>query len=163
DETPDEVAPVAARAIRALRVRGDLTAELLDPWRDLGLWGLLIDARHDTLYGGSGDRWNVESLPEALGFAGAADGAPRVMVAGGLAPDNVVEVARAARPWGLDLCSGVEASKGRKDPALLERLFTAFHTSDASNTDGLCAGSNRVAATSPADQEKKHGQTTTAA
>ncbi|MEO1085511.1 MAG: phosphoribosylanthranilate isomerase [Acidobacteriota bacterium] len=163
DETPDEIAPVAERSIKALRVRGDLTADLLDPWRDLGLWGLLIDARHDTLYGGSGDRWNVESLPKALGFAGSDAGAPRVMVAGGLAPDNVAEVARAARPWGLDLCSGVEASKGRKDPALLERLFEALNTSDDLNTDGLSSGSHRLAAASPGDQEKKHGQTTTAA
>jgi phosphoribosylanthranilate isomerase len=46
-----------------------------------------------------------------------------LVVAGGLNPGNVARAIAQLAPWGVDISSGVEASPGRKDPALLERFI----------------------------------------
>jgi phosphoribosylanthranilate isomerase len=54
-----------------------------------------------------------------------APGGVRVMMAGGLTPDNVGEAIRLLRPWGVDVATGVEATPGRKDPRKLRRFIEA--------------------------------------
>lgn len=45
---------------------------------------------------------------------------------GGLTPDNVVTAIQSVRPNGIEVCSGVEASRGKKDPEKLKALFQAL-------------------------------------
>ena len=121
DERPEEVAPVAERAMKAFRVKDRLDAGTLRGWLELGAWGFVIDSRHPTLYGGSGESWNFESLKDPSLASLLAN--RRVLIAGGLSPDNVSAALGAAQPWGIDLCSGIEAAPGKKDPELMRRLF----------------------------------------
>ncbi len=49
-----------------------------------------------------------------------------VFLAGGIGPDNIAAAVRAVQPDGIDLCSGVESARGRRDPAKVERLMQMF-------------------------------------
>jgi phosphoribosylanthranilate isomerase len=49
----------------------------------------------------------------------------RLVLAGGLDPDNVAAAVERVRPWGVDVVSGVEEERGRKDPRAVERFVEA--------------------------------------
>lgn len=115
DETPAEVNRYAPRAIKVFRTGGAPPAAALSAHPNL--WAVLIDARDQSLYGGTGRTWPFADV------ASLAAAAPRLLIAGGLGPGTALAAARAANAWGIDVCSGVESAPGRKDPRLLSRLF----------------------------------------
>lgn len=103
-----------ARAVFARLWRATSLAE--DPDVEVGAWGeerLLLDAP----MAGSGERWDLSALTDRRP-------AGEWLLAGGLTPQNVTEAIAAARPWGVDVSSGVESSPGVKDPELI-RAFVA--------------------------------------
>lgn len=79
----------------------------------------LLDTYHPQQKGGTG-------LTFDWGIAAAAAEFGPVILSGGLTPDNIAEAVATARPVAIDVCSGVEATPGRKDLQKLKRLFDAL-------------------------------------
>ena len=81
---------------------------------------LLIDAYHPQLYGGTGEQASTEVAVAVRGKT------PRLMLAGGLTPENVAARIAAIQPWGVDVASGVDGeTPGRKDAAKLAAFVQA--------------------------------------
>ncbi len=84
-----------------------------DPdWRPLpmpGAWAVLLDAFDPVRLGGTGKAWDWGLLKRHLPLH------DRLILAGGLTPENVSQAIAAVQPWGVDVSSGVEAAPGRKD------------------------------------------------
>jgi phosphoribosylanthranilate isomerase len=73
---------------------------------------VLIDSKVGAAIGGTGVAFDWEA---ARGVLAESSGGLKVIVAGGLRPENVAEAVRGLDPWGVDVASGVEAMPGRKD------------------------------------------------
>lgn len=113
-ETAEEIGPLAERAIKAIRLDDSWSSSELEGFR--GVWGFLIEGRHPSLYGGTGESWAYERIA-------AIDFGKPVLVAGGIRPENARQALEASGASGVDVCSGVESRPGVKDERLLERLF----------------------------------------
>jgi phosphoribosylanthranilate isomerase len=59
-----------------------------------------------------------------------------LVLAGGLTPDNVSDAIGRARPYAVDVVSGVEAEPGRKDPAKVEAFFEAVGSKEPVDVEG---------------------------
>ncbi len=70
--------------------------------------GLLLDAYRPGVPGGTGETFDWARIPPDL--------ASRIVLAGGLTPNNVGRAIRQLRPFAVDVSGGVEADKGIKDP-----------------------------------------------
>lgn len=105
----------AWKVLKAFRVRGpgDLRGV-----RGYPADAYLFDARSERAPGGTG-----ETLPWRI-LKGKDFGRPFVL-AGGLDPDNVADAIRVARPWGVDVSSGVESRPGRKDMGKVRAFLAA--------------------------------------
>ncbi len=108
-ESPAYCAEMICRVMKVFRVRESTTREDLAPYAEV-VSGFLFDTFHEKAVGGTGQTFDW-GLLEKLS-------PPRpVVLAGGLTPENVGEAVRQARPFAVDLNSGVESAPGRKDIA----------------------------------------------
>jgi phosphoribosylanthranilate isomerase len=91
-------------------------AALQAAFREPLVWAVLIDAAKAGASGGLGVAFDWRHVAGLLELAmGARVDRPRIILAGGLRPDNVAEAIALFKPWGVDVASGVEASPGKKD------------------------------------------------
>lgn len=128
EESPEIIAKLAGvRVIRALRVRDRRFLEDLRIWHQAGVSAILLDAFSKDVRGGSGKRFDWD-LVSAIRLGDAIPAGVRLILAGGLTPDNVASGIRAVRPWGVDVSSGVESRPGLKSAEKIERFVAAVRS-----------------------------------
>jgi len=113
-ETPAQCARLKDRkVIKAFRIRSEDDLRELEWYR---VDAYLLDTRVEGRAGGTGQSfdWSIARAARTRG---------QIILAGGLRPDNVAEAVVAARPYGVDVASGVEEAPGKKSRELVEAFI----------------------------------------
>ncbi len=106
EESPEACRLYGKPFIKAIRMKADTNlSELAKQYADAA--GLLLDAYHPGIQGGTGNAFDWELIKN--------QGKLPIILAGGLSPDNAELAVQQVRPYALDVSSGVEAEKGIKD------------------------------------------------
>lgn len=111
---PPEKCRSSRRVIKAIRIKNLDSLAPLAGYRGM-VSAFLLDAYASDALGGTGRVFNWDIAVEAKQFG-------NVILAGGLTPENVSDAVRHVRPYAVDVSSGVEKAKGKKDLAKM-RLF----------------------------------------
>jgi phosphoribosylanthranilate isomerase len=129
DESPEVAVQLAGRAFKSIRppdadaALRNLDAYIAPVLHDQRIPSVLLDAYHPSLYGGTGE----QARADLVSFV--RERVPRMMLAGGLTPDNVAERVQQLRPWGVDVASGVEGAKpGEKSAERVQAFIRAART-----------------------------------
>jgi phosphoribosylanthranilate isomerase len=120
EEAPAFCAQFGMPFVKACRVRPGVDAlEYLRPFSSAAAW--LFDS-YVPEYGGVGEAFDWSLLPMTKERP--------VILSGGLSRENVAEAIRRARPWGVDVSSGVESAKGIKDAAKIAAFMAEVGNAD---------------------------------
>jgi phosphoribosylanthranilate isomerase len=105
DESPTFCKRIRRKVIKAFRIKDMQSVKKISSFQ---VSGFLLDTFSENLHGGTGKvfDWNLVLPAKKFG---------PVIMAGGLTPNNVQQAVRQVRPYGVDVCSGVESEPGIKD------------------------------------------------
>jgi phosphoribosylanthranilate isomerase len=101
--------------LKAIRMKSKLTPRA---YRGFHIAAFLLDHYNKDIRGGTGGRFDWKWARKSLSQLPAP-----VLLAGGLTPDNVARAIQTARPFGVDVASGVEILPGRKDPLKVSQFI----------------------------------------
>ena len=120
-ETPERVSFIKSRfglrVMRALAIASPADVRRARAYEHIADI-LLFDAKPDALPGGNGLTFDWQLIANEKW-------SKPWMLSGGLTPDNVAGAIRTTRARGVDVSSGVERSRGEKDPVLIERFIAS--------------------------------------
>lgn len=117
-ETPTMAAEIAPRP-QTLIVAFPAGSAAIDRFDDYHADAMLLDAT--TPGGGKVFDWDlIDDVPDGR----------RLILAGGLDPDNVTAAIERVNPWGVDVSTGVESSPGQKDPRLVQAFIRAARAAE---------------------------------
>jgi phosphoribosylanthranilate isomerase len=112
-ESPDFCQALSPRAIKSFRVKDESVLALLPQYK---VSAYLLDSYDPKISGGTGQTFNWDIAKKATQYG-------RVILSGGLSPDNVCQALTQVHPYAVDVSSGVESSPGRKDHGKLRAFL----------------------------------------
>jgi phosphoribosylanthranilate isomerase len=117
EESPEAVAQFSESwpLIKAFRVSPEFRAAQLESYRSHTDF-FLLDGFSEDARGGTGQTFDWSVAREAKQYG-------RIFLSGGMTPENVGDAIRQVRPFAVDVCSGVEASPGKKDAARVREFI----------------------------------------
>ena len=119
-ETPEFCGGMELRVIKAFRIKQGADVSSLSAY---DVSAFLLDTYSEGAPGGTGKVFDWDCAIEAKKYG-------KVILAGGLTPGNIEEALRKVGPYGVDVSSGVESSKGKKDWVKVKEFIRLVRGSD---------------------------------
>lgn len=116
DEEPEYTAKINYPVIKAFRVKEEFDFTILEKYRNCFY---LLDSFSQTDFGGTGNKFNWNSIPNKLRNS--------IIIAGGISINNIERVSIEISPYAVDVSSSVEIEPGIKDLNKLKNLFKKFN------------------------------------
>jgi phosphoribosylanthranilate isomerase len=124
EESPEFCASFGIPYVRAVGMKQGV--DLLEyAGRFSSARALLLDAHVPGIPGGTGQTFDWSAIPRDLPMP--------IILSGGLSAENVGPAIQAVRPWAVDVSSGVEASRGTKDPRKIVEFIRRVQREDAAS------------------------------
>ncbi|MGQ0794268.1 MAG: phosphoribosylanthranilate isomerase [Deltaproteobacteria bacterium] len=114
DETADFCRALGGRLIKAVRIGGGLET---GGFAGYPVHAVLFDTFSEESYGGTGEKFNWDAIRNF--------NSRRVILSGGLTPQNVQSGIRAINPYAVDVSSGVEEYPGKKNREKIKKFCEA--------------------------------------
>ena len=116
EESPDYVSTINYPVIKSFRIDDKFDFSKMENYSNCSF---LLDAFHQTEYGGTGLSFDWNKIPLNL--------RERVILAGGVSEENIELIHNQINPYAVDISSSVEIEPGKKDHKKLDRLFKIFN------------------------------------
>jgi phosphoribosylanthranilate isomerase len=114
DESPEFCQRFGGRVIKAFQIKDKESLKSMAHYR---VGAFLLDSYREGVRGGTGVTfdWHLAVVAKTFG---------KIILAGGLTPENVAEAVQLVQPYGVDVAGGVEKEKGIKDRAMIKKFIT---------------------------------------
>jgi phosphoribosylanthranilate isomerase len=120
-ERADDCSDYGRSWIKAVRMKDDVDLfQVAEQYEEAN--ALLLDAYRPGVPGGTGAVFDWERIPAEL--------AGRIILAGGLTPENVSAAVKRVRPYAVDVSGGVEAEAGVKDAGKIDAFMRGVHRAE---------------------------------
>ena len=113
DESPEFCQRFGSRVVKAIRVKDHGSIRQM---AEYSVRAFVLDTYRENQPGGTGERFNWDLAIQARSFG-------RIILAGGLTPENVRDAITKVQPYGVDVSTGVEKHLGKKDHAKIENFI----------------------------------------
>lgn len=115
DESPEFCRELGERVIKAIRIKESVNSKEVESYPSRAI---LFDTYSQKGYGGTGESFRWEVLRELKTTK-------KVILSGGLTPENVSEAIKIVKPYAVDVSTGVEERPAKKDPEKLKKFIEA--------------------------------------
>jgi len=113
NELPEQLTELPVPTYKSFRVNNEFNLQTLLRYK---VSAFLLDTYIEGILGGTSKTFDWEIAVKAKTYG-------RIILAGGLTPENIAEAARKVQPYAVDVNSGVESAPGKKDKNKLGQLF----------------------------------------
>ena len=112
EESPEFTEKIKYPSVKALRVNNIFNYDILYRYKKTPI---LLDAHNNEFYGGTGESFDWDKIPEVL--------RNKIILAGGIKEENLETIFKKIKPYAIDISSSIEDSPGIKNKIKMEKLF----------------------------------------